>query len=69
MLLDFFVWDVKKVRNIYRNRHAVAGRRLLVRLFLKFRCMWLILKTLRRFGRHISFVDLTQIFCNTFQSL
>ena len=33
MLLDFFVWDVKKVRNIYRNRHAVAGRRLLVRLF------------------------------------
>ena len=36
MLLDFFVWDVKKVRNIYRNRHAVAGRRLLVRLFLKF---------------------------------
>ena len=60
MLLDFFVWDVKKVRNIYRNRHAVAGRRLLVHLFLKFsgfsECMWLILKTLRRFGRHISFV-------------
>ena len=60
MLLDFFVWDVKTVRNIYRNRHAVAGRRLLVRLFLKFsgfrECMWHILKTLRRFGQHISFV-------------
>ena len=32
MMPDFFVWDncVKKVRNIYRNRHTVAGRRLLV---------------------------------------
>ena len=60
MLLNFFVWDVKKVRNIYRNRHAVAGRRLFVRLFLKFSSfseyMWLFLKTLRRFGRHISLV-------------
>ena len=60
MLLDFFVWHVKKVRNIYRNRHAVVGRQLLVRLFLTFsgfrECMWLILKTLRCFGRHISFV-------------
>ena len=60
MLPDFFVWDLKMVRNIYRNKHAVAGRRLLVRLFLKFsgfsECMWHILKTLRRFGRHISFV-------------
>ena len=36
MLLDFFVWDVKKVRNIYRNRHAVAGRRLFVHLFSGF---------------------------------
>ena len=55
MLLDFFVWDVNKVRNIYRNRHAVAGRRFLVRLFSGFsECMWLILKTLCRFGRHIS---------------
>ena len=54
MLLDFFVWDVTKVQNIYRNRHAVAVRRLLVRLFLKFsgfsECMWHILKTLGRFG-------------------
>ena len=60
MLLDFFVWDVKKIRNIYRDRHAVAGRRLLVRLLLKFsgfsEFTWLILKTLCRFGRHISFV-------------
>ena len=57
MLLDFFVWDVKKVWNIYRNRHAVAGRRLLARLFSGFsECMWLILKTLRRLRRHISFV-------------
>ena len=32
MMLDFFVWDncVKKVRNIYRNKFTVAGRRLLV---------------------------------------
>ena len=57
MLLDFFLWDVKKVRNIYRNRYVVAGRQLLVHLFSGFsKCMWLILKTLRRFGRHISFV-------------
>ena len=56
-LLDFFVWDVKKVRNINRNRHAVAGWQLLVRRFSDFsECMWLILKTLRCFGRHISFV-------------
>ena len=28
MLLDFFVWDtyMKKARDIYRNRHTVAGR-------------------------------------------
>ena len=73
MLLDFFVWDVKKVRNIYRNRHTVVGRRLLVRLLLKFNgfseCMWLILKTLRRFGRLLALFGLTQIFCNRFQSL
>ena len=58
MLLDFLVWDVKKVPNINRNRHAVAGRRLLFRLFSGFsKCMWLIsMKTLHRFGRHISFV-------------
>ena len=60
MLLDFFVWDVKKVRNIYRNRHAFVGQQLLVHLFLKVsgfsKCMWLALKILRRFGRHISFV-------------
>ena len=53
------MWDVKKVRNIYRNRHAVVGQQLLVHLFLKVsgfsECMWLALKTLRRFGRHISF--------------
>ena len=51
------MWDVNKVRRIfYRNRYAVAGRRLLVRLFSGFsECMWLILKTLRRFGRHIGF--------------
>ena len=56
MLLDFFVWDVNKARNIYRNRSAVAGGRLLVRLFSGFsECMWLILKTLCRFGRHIYF--------------
>ena len=38
MLLDFFEWDncVKKVGNIYRNRHTVAGRRLLVRMFSGF---------------------------------
>ena len=38
MLLHSFVWEtsVKKVRNIYRNRHAVAGRRLLVGLFCGF---------------------------------
>ena len=38
MLLDFFVWDncVKKARNIYRSRHTVAGRRLLVRMFSGF---------------------------------
>ena len=36
---------------------AVAGRRLILRLFSGFsECLWLILKTLRRFGRHISFV-------------
>ena len=58
MLLDFFMWDMKKVRNINRNRHAVAGRQLPFHLFSGFsECMWLIsLKTLRRFGRHISFV-------------
>ena len=40
MVLDVFVWDVNKVRNIYRNRSAVAGRRLLVRLFSGFsECM------------------------------
>ena len=38
MLLDFFVWDnrVKTVGNIYRNRHTIAGRRLLVRVFSGF---------------------------------
>ena len=57
MLLDFFLWDMKKVRNICQNRHAVAGRRLLVCLFSGFsECMRLILKTLHRFGRRISFV-------------
>ena len=60
MLLDFFVWDVKKLRNIYRHRHAVSGQQLLVRLFLQVsgfsECMLLTLKTSRRFGRHISFV-------------
>ena len=57
MLLDFFVWDVNKVRNIYRNMYAVAGRRLLIHLFSGFsECMWLILETLCHFGRHeISF--------------
>ena len=56
MLLDFFVWDVNKVRNIHRNRYAVAVQRLLVHLFSGFsECMWLILRTLCRFGRHISF--------------
>ena len=38
MLLDFFVWDncVKKAWNIYRSRHAVAGWRLLFRMFSGF---------------------------------
>ena len=62
-----------EIRIVKRNRHAVEGRRLLVRLLLAFNSesMWLILKTLRHFGQHISFVSmfgLIRIFCNRFQS-
>ena len=61
-----WIQDVARLGRVGREKgseylpknHAVAGRRLLVRLLHSgfSECMWLILKTLRHFGRHISFV-------------
>ena len=62
MLLDFFVWDVKKVRNIFNEigmRLQVGGSSFVCfynLAALANACAWFVLKTLRRFGRHISFV-------------
>ena len=77
MLIDFFAWDncVKKVRNIYRNRHAVAGRRLLVRMFSGFSEINVVYfkKLYAVLGNILDLFGLTRIFCNGyfygFQSL
>ena len=58
MLLEFFVWDscVKKARNIYRGIQWRVGGSSFVCLAALAKSMWFILKTLRRFGRHIRYV-------------
>ena len=61
MLLDFFVWDVKfGLLTEIEMRLRVGGSSFVCLAALASvctsECMWLILKTLRRFGRHISFV-------------
>ena len=61
---------MKKVRNIHRNRHTVAGRRPLARMFsgfseieCDFNKIYVVL------GDMLDLFGLTGIFCNGFQSL